>query len=122
MSAHRRDCDKTKCMSFMIKDQKFLEEYNKIWDKVSNIIDEEFDSKPVYNGKIKKNFHNNKVKKEGSQCLCLSVILIDSVYKKEKDYYHQVFSEEGKFFVKGRKTSNFITGKRKISSNDSKEN
>ena len=47
MSAHRRDGDKTKCMSFMIKDENFLEEYNKIWEKVSNIIDEEFDSKPV---------------------------------------------------------------------------
>ena len=47
MSAHRRDCDKTKCMSFMIKDENFLEKYKKIWEKVSNIIDEEFGSKPV---------------------------------------------------------------------------
>ena len=69
---------------------------NKIWGKVSNIIRKEFDSKPVYNekylkskiksytGKINTNFHNNKIPKEGSQCICLSVMLIDSVYRKDK--------------------------------------
>ena len=41
------------------------------------------------NGKIYTNFYNNKIPKEGSQCICLSVILIDSVYRKYKDYYPQ---------------------------------
>ena len=30
MSAYRRDFDKTKCISFLIKDEKFLEMYNQI--------------------------------------------------------------------------------------------
>ena len=30
-----------------------------------------------YNGKINTDFHNNKIAKEGSQFICLSVILID---------------------------------------------
>ena len=50
-----------------------------------------FDSEPVYNekclkikikfyqGKINRNFHSGKIPIEGSQCICLSVILIDSV-------------------------------------------
>ena len=38
MCAYRRDFDKTKCMSFLIKDKKLLEKYNDIWKKVSNII------------------------------------------------------------------------------------
>ena len=38
MCAYRRDFDKTKCMSFLIKDKKLLEKYNEIWKKVSNII------------------------------------------------------------------------------------
>ena len=46
-SAYRRDFDKTKCMSFLIKDKKLLEKYE-IRKKVSNIIQKEFDSKPVY--------------------------------------------------------------------------
>ena len=54
MSAYRRDFDKTKFLSFLIKDEKFLEKYNKIWKKVSNIILKEFDSKPVCNEKFVK--------------------------------------------------------------------
>ena len=38
-------------MSFLIKDDKFLEKYNEIWKKVSNIIKKEFGSKSVYNEK-----------------------------------------------------------------------
>ena len=30
ISAYRKDFDKTKCMSFLIKDEKFLEKYNEI--------------------------------------------------------------------------------------------
>ena len=91
LSTYRRDFDKIKCMSFLIKDEKLLEKYNGIWKNVSNIIKKEFDSKSVcnekylkpkiksYNGKINTNFHNNKIPREGSQCICLTVILIDSV-------------------------------------------
>ena len=32
-----------------------------------------------YNGKIITSFHNNKIPKEGSQFICSSVILVDSV-------------------------------------------
>ena len=88
-------------MSFLTKDEKLLEKYNEIWKKVSNIIKKEFYSKPVYNekylktkiksydGNISANFHNNKIPKEGPQCICLSVILIDLVYRKDKKYYPQ---------------------------------
>ena len=62
----------------------------------------EFDSNPVYNGKyiktktksyngkINKNFYNNKIPKEASECICLSVILLNLVYKKDKNYHAQV--------------------------------
>ena len=36
MSPYRRDFDKTKYMSFLIKDERFLEKYNEIWENVSN--------------------------------------------------------------------------------------
>ena len=53
MSAYRGDFDKTKCMSFLIKDEELLE---KQWDleKCQQHLTT-FDSKPVYNGKISKN-------------------------------------------------------------------
>ena len=47
-----------------------------------------------YNGKINTNFHNSKIPEEGSQCICLSVILINSVFGTGSNYYPQVFSEE----------------------------
>ena len=51
MYAYRKDFDETKYVSLLIKDDKLLEKYNEIWEKVSNIIYKEFDSNPVYNEK-----------------------------------------------------------------------
>ena len=78
MSAYRRDFDKTKYMSFLVKDDELLEKYNKIWEKFKNTINKEFDSDPVYNeqylkakikyynGKINSNFRNNNIPKVSS--------------------------------------------------------
>ena len=55
-----------------------------------------------YNGKINTNFHNNKIlkiPKEASQFICLSVTLIDSVFRTAKNYHPQVFVEECKYVV-----------------------
>ena len=72
-------------------------------------VKREFDSKLVYNekylkakinsynGKINTNLHNNKTSREGSEFICLSVILIDSVFGTGKNYYPQVFLEECKY-------------------------
>ena len=58
-----------------------LETFSEIWDKANNTITTEFDSESVYNkkylwtklksneGKISTNFYDNKIPKEGSQCL-----------------------------------------------------
>ena len=76
-------------MHFLIKHENLLEKYNEFWKKDNNILKKEFDSKPVNNekylktkikscnGKISTNFCSNKISKEGSQCICLPVILID---------------------------------------------
>ena len=45
--------------------------------------------------------------------------MIDSVYRKEKDCYPQVFLEEYKYVVKEKKMSKFITDDKEISSDDS---
>ena len=59
--------------------------------------------------KSTKIFYNNKIPKEASQYVCLSVILIDSVYRKDKDYYPEVFLEEYKYVAKKQKISKVIT-------------
>ena len=53
-----------------------------------------------------------KIPNENSQCIFLSVILIDSVYP-------QVFLEKCKYFVKKKKISKLITDDIEISFDDS---
>ena len=110
MGVYRKDFDETKCMTFLVKDDKVLEKYNEIWKKVKN-IKKEFDSEPVYsekyvkakvksnNVKINTNFCNNKILKGGSQFICLSVILMDSAFRTGKNCYLQVILEECKYVV-----------------------
>ena len=38
MNAFRRDFDETKYIYFLTKDDKLLEKYNEIWEKVKNSI------------------------------------------------------------------------------------
>ena len=94
------------------------------------MIKKEFDSKPIYNAiylktkirsyneKMNTNFHNDKIPKEGSQCISQSVTLIDSVYRKDKDSYPKVFLEEYKYVVKEEKMSKFNTNNIEFSSGD----
>ena len=49
-----------------------------------------------YEGKSNTNFDCDKVPKEGSQCICVSVILIDSVFRIGKTYYPDVLLEKFK--------------------------
>ena len=84
----------------------------KFGKNVRNSIKEEFYSEPVwnekylkaqiksFNGKINTNFRNDKIPKESSQFICLSVMLIDSIFRTDKNYYPQVFLEEFKYIVK----------------------
>ena len=56
-----------------------------------------------YNGKINASFHNKKIAKEGSEFICLSVILIYSFFRMGKSYYFQMSLEECKYDVKEKK-------------------
>lgn len=51
------------------------------------------------------NLYDNGISKEGSYCICLSVIMIDSVFKIEKISHLQESVEECKYFLKERKLS-----------------
>ena len=96
-----KSLNETKYMALLIKDDKLLEKYSKNWDKVSSNIKKGFDSEPVYNEKYLKTktlmkvksvqiFRNEGTPKEGSHCICLLVISIDSVIKIGKNYYSLV--------------------------------
>ena len=92
----------TKWMYFLIEDDRLLEKYNTIWDKISTDIKKEFDSEPVYN----KEFLKTKIKSHGDEITdvydkevlkvesnhtCLAVISLDSALKKDENCYPQTF-------------------------------
>ena len=74
-----------------------------------------------YNGKINTKFHNNKISKEGSQFICWSVILINSVFRTGKNYYPWVFLEECEYVVKEKEMPEYITDDIEISSDSERE-
>ena len=97
-SAYRRDFDEATYVPFLIKNNEMLEKYNKIWDKVSK-----FNNKYLKiqikscEEKINTDFHDDEVPKEDSQYICVSVVLIDYVFRTDKNYYPHVFLEKFKY-------------------------
>ena len=83
-------------MSFAVKDEEALDEYEQIWDVIKNKLGTKFHSEPVYDetyikakvrefdGKIKTNFLGNKVPKENIHHTCVACITIDSVMRIDK--------------------------------------
>ena len=67
-------------MYFKVNDNKLLKKYNRIWEKVSNLLSIKFDSEPVYDDndkciktkinlygdKINTNFQGKKIPKENA--------------------------------------------------------
>ena len=117
-----------------IKDNELLENYDDIMKKVKNILKREFDSEPVYYekylkakiksyyGKINTNVQNNKILKDGTQCICLSVILNDYVFKADNIYYIQAFLEDCKYVVKEKTMQKHIIDEVQISFDSDIEN
>ena len=48
MKVYVKHFDSNKTMPFKVTDNKPLKKYNKIWEKISNLMNIEFDSEPVY--------------------------------------------------------------------------
>ena len=90
MSIYKGYSHKTRCMHFMIKDEKKIDRYI-IWEKVSNII-KKINSELIYNKKYlkaEKRFNT----RESFQCFYIPVILLDSVYRKDRNYYPTIIQK-----------------------------
>ena len=82
-----------KNMSFMVKNDDELDEYNEIWDKIEEKLNIKFHSAPVYDEKyikpkerefdsvLKTNILGDEVPKENMHYTCIACITIDSVMK-----------------------------------------
>ena len=77
-------------MSFLIKDSKAWDKYDKIWEVIKDKLGVNFYSEPVYeykylkakvreiDGMIKTNFLGNNMPKENLHYTCIACITIDS--------------------------------------------
>ena len=48
MIGYVKQFDSKKTMPFKVSDNKLLKKYNKIWEKINNLLDIKLDSEPVY--------------------------------------------------------------------------
>ena len=81
-------------MYFLIENNDVLNKYNTIWDKVSSDTKKRFDRESVYI------IHDKEIIKVGFNHTCVSVISLDSILKKDKNSYPQVFLKECKYIKK----------------------
>ena len=93
MIGYVKHFDRNKTISFKVSDNKLLQKYKKIWEKVGNLLNIEFDSEPVYGDvdkyiktkiklygdRVNTNFQSQKVPKENASYKCISLIMLDSV-------------------------------------------
>ena len=68
------------------------------------------------------NFHNKKMPKEKTSCKCLSIIMLDSVIKANKNYYPQTLLEECRYVQERKKIENLVDDDLEKSESDSDSN
>ena len=93
MIGYVKHFDSNKTMSFKANDNRLLNKYTKIWERVKSLMNIKFVSKPVYGdsdkyiktkiksygNKINTNFQGKKIPKGNVSYKCLSWIMLDSV-------------------------------------------
>ena len=65
MTGYVKIFDDNKAMSFKVEDSNLLKKYSKIWEKISNLMNIEFDSEPVYGDNNK--YIKTKIKSYGDK-------------------------------------------------------
>ena len=122
--------DGEKNMSFKIEDDDVYLKYNEIWNKIKSILNVKFHSQPIYDGKyIKtkvKTFNNlintllsgDEIPKERIHYVSISAICIDSVLRRDKKNFPQVYLEQCKYKIKKRELVSFIDDEINLSSDE----
>ena len=96
----------------------------------------EFDSEPVYGDgdkyiktkikmygdRVNTNFQGKKVPKENALYKFLSLIMLDSVIRVNKNYYPQTLLEESKYVIRKNKMKNLINNDLNLNSSDESDN
>ena len=135
MARYARKFNENSTMSFIVKNKKLLKKYSKIWETIEELMKITFESKPIYGEDVKyiktkiktyadniiTNFHNKKMPKEKAPCICLSIIIIDSAIKANKNYPQKLL-EECKYKQEKMKIENYINEELEDTESDSDTN
>ena len=122
MIGYVKHFDSNKTMSFKVIDNKLFKKYTKIWERVSSLMNIEFDSETAYGDndkyiktkimsygdKVNTNFQVKKMPKENASYKCFSLIVVDSVIRVNKKYYPQTLLGECKYETKSNKMESLI--------------
>ena len=104
--------DSNKAISFKVNDKKLRKKYTKKMRKISSLIGKEFDIEhdgsdkyiktkiKTYGDKVNTNVQGKKVSKEDASYKFLSLIMLDSVMRLNKEYYSQTFLERCSYEIK----------------------
>ena len=115
----------------MIVDDNVYLGYTEIWNKIKKASYIRLHSQPIYddkyiktkvktfNGVINTVFADSKIPKERNHYICIAAICIDSIMKKDKKNYPQVYLEQCKYKIKKRKLVDFIDAELDLNSADS---
>ena len=136
MIGYVKHFDSNKTMSFKVTDNKLLKKYKKIWEKVGNLLNIEFDSEPVYGdvdkyiktqiktcrNKVNRNFQGQKVPKENASYKCISLIMLDSVFRVNKKHYPETLFKKCKYVIRKNKMDNLTNHDLSLSSSDESDN
>ena len=106
-------------MLFKIEDEDVYLKYNEIWNKIKSILNVKFHSQPIYDDKYIKTkvttfnnsintlFSGDEIPKERIHYVYISPICIDSVLKRDKETYPQIYLEQCKYKIKKERISKF---------------
>ena len=114
--------DSNNLMSFKVNDNRLLKKYSKKWERVSILVNTEFDSEPAYShndkqikakiksyvDKVNRNFQGNSIPKENASYQCFSLITLNYVIRVSKKNYPQILLEECKYEIQKTKMENLI--------------
>ena len=76
----------------------------------------------MYEDRVNTNFQGKKVPKENASYKCLSLIMLDSSIRVNKNYYPQTLLEECKYVIRKNEMENLIKDDSDLSSTDESDN
>ena len=131
MTRYVKCFDSDKTMSFKVTEKKLSKRYSEIWERVSSLMNIEFDNESVYGDNVKyiktkiksygdkvnSNFQGNKIPNKNASYKCLSLIMLDSIIRVNKKIYPQTLLEECKYKIK---MENLINDGLDLSSSENK--